>query len=317
MIPDVLRKQLISLLMIYRDTGKKNIFIFSTPRSGSTWLMELLATQPRYKYENEPFDLRIPFIREKLGINDWTEMYNKSSEEKVYQYLEKKCKGKMHSSSPLSQPFFSPIVNAFVFKILHCCEDRINEIAAKFNGEIIFLIRHPIPVSLSRKVLPRLNAFIESDYKKNLTKEQVIYSQRIIKEGSNIEQAMLSWCLQNYVPLKSMNENWILLTYEQMVIEPEVVINHLKNRLGLSHMERIEKRLSKPSGSTNQSNSATKEVLAGNEIEQRKEYLINKWKKEINSHETENLMEMLSVFGLDIYKDYDALPDKKYWIKEP
>jgi len=301
--------------MIYRDTGKKNIFIFSTPRSGSTWLMELLATQPGYKYENEPLDIRIPFKRKYLGVDSWTELYNNSAKEKIYNFLELKCKGKLHYTSQLHQPYFSPIVNAFIFKILHCCEDKINEIAANFNGEIIFLIRHPIPVSLSRKVHPRLNAFIESDFKLNFSEEQLIFSKRIIEEGSNLEKAMLSWCLQNYVPLKSMNKKWTLLTYEQMVLEPEVVINHLKNRLGLSHMERIEKRLSKPSGSTNQSNSATKEVLAGNEIKQRKEYLINKWKKEINSHETEILMEMMNVFGLDIYKGYDALPDKKYWIK--
>lgn len=40
------------LSTVHRQGPKKNIFIVSTARSGTTWLGELLATQGRFKIVN-------------------------------------------------------------------------------------------------------------------------------------------------------------------------------------------------------------------------------------------------------------------------
>ncbi|MGH8501120.1 MAG: hypothetical protein ACREVE_01355, partial [Gammaproteobacteria bacterium] len=59
------------LCNFHRQGSKPNIFIFSTPRSGSTWLMELMLTQRGFKSCSEPFNLRFTEVATTLGIYDW------------------------------------------------------------------------------------------------------------------------------------------------------------------------------------------------------------------------------------------------------
>ena len=42
------------LANVHRQGEKPNIFLFSTARSGSTWVVEMLATQPGMKLIDEP-----------------------------------------------------------------------------------------------------------------------------------------------------------------------------------------------------------------------------------------------------------------------
>src|SRR5690606_24342168 len=43
---------------VHRPNGLPNVCIVSAPRSGSTWLLELVLSQPGFKPCNEPFNLR-------------------------------------------------------------------------------------------------------------------------------------------------------------------------------------------------------------------------------------------------------------------
>ncbi len=45
---------------IHIPDGRPNVFLLSLPRSGSTWVAELVATQPGFKWCLEPFNLRKP-----------------------------------------------------------------------------------------------------------------------------------------------------------------------------------------------------------------------------------------------------------------
>ena len=83
------------LLTFHYPNDLKNIFLFGTPRGGSTWIMELLQTQPGYKIENEPFDLRNKLVRDYTGITEWSELYKHEAEEKIKPYIELKCRGKL------------------------------------------------------------------------------------------------------------------------------------------------------------------------------------------------------------------------------
>ena len=53
----------------HRPGTRPNVFVFTTPRSGSTWLMELIQTQPHFKQCSEPLNLRMPGIARRLGIS--------------------------------------------------------------------------------------------------------------------------------------------------------------------------------------------------------------------------------------------------------
>ena len=304
-----------SFLTFHFPNELKNVFLFAIPRGGSTWVMELLQTQPGYKIENEPFDLRNKLVRDHTGISEWKELYNSGIEEKIKPYIELKCKGKLLSSTPpIFEPYHRLITHATIFKILHAFEDKINWFRDSFNGKVVFLIRHPIPVSISRGNCPRIDTFIESDYKNHFEKEHLQYAEKIIKNGSMLERVVLSWCFQNYVPLKMIEEDWAVISYEQLVLDPVPVVNYLCKKLNLQKPERIFKRLNIPSESTHLSDSKTQSILKSHDDENRKKYLIEKWRKKIAPEKEDKLMEILKIFNIDAYSSGSSLPDEKYWI---
>ena len=57
------------LFNIHRSSEKPSVLIFSSPRSGSTWLQELIWSQPEFKYVNEPLNLKGAWLQNKSGIN--------------------------------------------------------------------------------------------------------------------------------------------------------------------------------------------------------------------------------------------------------
>jgi len=279
--------------------------------------MELLATQPGFKVCNEPLNLRIPAVRNFLKILDWEELYNLDNRPLLFNYFNSFCNGKLRfKNTALFHENYRPFTRRIIFKIIHGCEDQIDWIKNSFNGKIILLFRHPIPVSLSREILPRLNAFINSDYKRHLNDKQIRFSKKIIESGSNLEKGVLSWCFQNFVPLNNESNEWIIITYEQMILDPVTIVNHLTDKLDISFPDRVMRKLKIPSSSTIKCDTETQEFLKNPEIQDRK-WLVEKWRKYVNPIEESRIMEMLNnIFDMDIYEAGDLLPNKKYWLNK-
>jgi len=163
----VINNAIKAALSLHRPNRESNVFIFSSPRSGSTWVMELIMTQPKFRAVTEPFDLRRSNVNDSLGINKWQDLYSIGAQAAIKKYLQFLCNGhyKSRVKYPFKCEFYRPVTCRTVFQILHACEDHINWIRDNFHGRIIYLIRHPIAVTLSREVFPRLNAFISSDFR--------------------------------------------------------------------------------------------------------------------------------------------------------
>jgi hypothetical protein len=201
-----------------------------------------------------------------------------------------------------------------VLKILHGLEDRIEDVRQRYDAHVVYLIRHPIAVSLSRKECPRLKSLIQSDYSRHFTKSQLAYAEQVLLTGEKLERLMVSWCMQNYVPLKSKNSNWILLTYEQLTIDPEAVLSSIYHQLELSDISKISENLLKASDSSNLSDQKTQDVLSTSSGEERQKYLVEKWKDKIDEKQEEKLMNILKVFDIDIYEAGSCLPKSEYQI---
>ena len=78
---------------VHRPDGRPNVFLYSTPRSGSTWLMELIWSQPGFKTCNQALYLENPVVRKHLGISEWDELYSVDATEKLRSYLQRLCDG--------------------------------------------------------------------------------------------------------------------------------------------------------------------------------------------------------------------------------
>ncbi len=312
-------KEIIRYISSHHKQGEKpNIFYFSTPRSGSTWVMELILSQKGIKQCNEPFNIRKEKIREVLGIHDWDTLQSEASLDKIKAYINLFVKGsKQVSFADIlpQQKHHRFITNRIIFKILFAGEDRLEWFRDTFNGKIIFSIRHPIPVSLSREVYPRLTSFVTSAYSKNFTAKQLEFAKEIIAKGSEMEKMVLDWCFQNAPPLRNPPKDLLIITYEQLTLHPAPIISKLADYLELEDKERMLQGIAVPSNSVSKSNQETTSFLSDSaNYENNKKWLIEKWRKKVDVEQEKHLMKILQVFDLDIYTFGDYLPNKKYWL---
>jgi hypothetical protein len=314
-VADTLKEAARSVASVHRPDGRPNVFVFTTPRSGSTWLTELLCSQPGYKDIDEPDDIRYRHVRKHLGISDWVTLCNQSSEPLLRRYFDAFCSGKLHFMDPWpSFKRFRPVTKGIVFKLLHCGEDRISWFRDTFNGRVVLLLRHPIPVTLSREVFPRLEAFLDSDYRRHFTREQLAFAREVIDSGSRLERGVLDWTLQNAVPLKQAEPDWIILTYEQLLLDPEPCIERLASELSLPDPELMRRSVAVPSSTVRKSDRATARVLSGPESEDKKRWLLEKWRSKVNSADEARAMRILQVFDVDAYVAGSPLPTGRFAV---
>jgi hypothetical protein len=293
---------------VHRPNGRKDVFLFSTPRSGSTWLMELIWSQADFKACNEPLDVRNPLVRRYLGLTTWPEIYDHGAIPILQRYFQAICAGRLHALDPV--PFrkhYRPVTRRIVFKIINGGEDRINWFRASFNGQIVYLIRHPIAVSLSREYYPRLRTMLNSDYGRHFTADQMKLAQRILTKGTTLEQGVLSWCVQNAVPLQAATADWLIIAYEDLVLDPQPVLEQLAERLELPEPERMRGRLRVPSAVKAKSNRETQQAL---ERGTNRRWLIEKWRSYVDDSEERQVMKILEYFQIDTYRPGELTPNR-------
>lgn len=303
----------------HRQSHGRNILIFSTARSGTTWLTELLATQDRFKIVNEPFNLRQPVNQENLGIETWDDLLKPENRPSMKTYLESFIAGtdrdlRYNRPTPFSDKWHFRTTR-IIFKILFAGEDSVNWFRELLNARVVLLLRHPIPVSLSREELPRLHSFLKPPYSDHFRHEQKAFAQSVVDRGDELETAVLDWCLQNAVRLRSAEPDWLVLGYEQLVLEPEIVIPIIADRLEFSKPEKMLDRLYTPSGSTWKSSDESKELLRDPEtIRQNRRGLVERWKSIVSKQEESRLLAILEAFDIDFYEYGNPLPKEKYLL---
>jgi hypothetical protein len=191
------------------------------------------------------------------------------------------------------------------------CHDLMNWFEQRFGFQIIYLVRHPVPTSLSRKSYARLPLFLGNDdyCERFLTPRLRSYANSILENGSDLEKKVLDWCLQNLPPLKFLDRsNWICLHYEDLVLDPTVPIDRLASTLGLAHKDRMLRQARVASRSAFQSDAETRSFLTKGSSGPDRLYLINRWRSRISSDQEKRLRELLVRFDIGLYDPAAELP---------
>ena len=281
--------------------------------------MELIQTQPGFAAYNEPLNLRKAFVREHLGISEWAGLHDEGFTDRLGPYIESMRSGRLRDPrfnrpSPIG-PFYRPRTHRIVWKIIHGAEEHINWLAARFNGRTVFLIRHPIPVALSRKSTPKLATILSTDFRRYFSPAQLEIAQSTIEGGGQFEKSVLDWCLRNSVALKARKDEWVVLSYEQLVVHPEPAVEVMAERLDLPEPERMLRRLEVPSRSTGLSNPETVKVLQDNRDVNGKQWLVEKWMNKVSREKLAVAADLVEAFGLhQVYSMNEALPSSTYWV---
>ncbi len=304
---ETLKRLVKSVTNVHRPNGSPNVFIFAMPRGGSTWLEELILSQPGFKAIDEPLFIAKKNVRDHLGLHTWESFYTEEATAALENYFGRICDGSLHAKDTnfLANKHYRYLTRRIVFKIIHGGEDRINWFRDTFNGRIVFLLRHPIATVVSHEHIRRLDALTTSSYKEHFTDRQLAFAEKINRSGSFLERGMLYWCLQIAVPLQQRTDDWVVTSYEQLVLEPEPILKELARKLELPALHLMEKQLYVASNSTHKSDEKTQQML----IQDRKR-LVEKWRSKVTPEEEGRAMEILSVFDIDAYTAGDALPTK-------
>lgn len=314
--------KLIGRILNFHKVGKeKDILIFSFPRSGSTLLMETIYSQPMIIYINEPLHPIHLKMSSKLKIpNSIEAIYSGAIKKEIFlDYINKIRNKKIFVGYPnkIYKKEYSFFTNRRVFKIIRRL-DLINNYEKKMNVDIIYLLRHPIPTILS---WIRNNYTINCDYVlKNkeyitnyLDNRMLSFSKKISRHGTMFEKLILFWCLENNPPLNFLDKKkWLLLTYEDMINFPVLIVKIISKRFNLPDKIGMLNKLFIPSATTKFSDKETKLYLKERKREKNQNFLITKWKKDVNSNQIDATFNILEKFNIKIYKKGDFMPDISY-----
>jgi hypothetical protein len=277
--------------------------------------MEAIAAEDGVRPCNEPLNIRKPEVRARLRIDDWTSLVSGESLPRIERYFRALLRGGIGYSFKTPRPLqknYHFLTDRVVLKVLFGCEDRISWLKRTFDAQVVCLVRHPIPVSISREVLPRLPALLGSEYARTLSPSQRDAAFAIFEEGSHLEKAQLDWCLQNKPLLDQFNEIDLFVTYEQLVIQPDVVVDALADTLGLRRRDEVRASLDRLSGSVSKSSDSSLKIL--DERKQNQLAVIAKWRRSVSAGDECRLMNVLASLDMDIYRAQSLLPSQRYWI---
>ena len=290
---------------VLRD--KPSVVVFSSPRGGSTWISELIASLPGFWPVEEPFNLRKPVPARELCLSSYADLYAASNLDKVESYYREVIAGRVPEFKLRpGQPHYRPITHRLVIKQNQALLNRIDWFEQTFGIKSVHLIRHPIAVALSREVFPLLPDFHRCELREAFTAEQLVLADRLIESGSHLEQGVLAWCLHHGPALWQSQSSWLLISYEECVVRPDQVLESLANFLNEPDaVERMRRNLSRPSKVMGKSDAETQEMVAS---EEGRANIVSKWRKKVAPEEEAHLLGILRQFDLDTYVVDEDLP---------
>lgn len=300
---------------VHRQGAQPNIFLFATARGGSTWLMEILASQPGMKYYDEPFNIRRPNVASVGLFQDWDAfMPGTGDDAKVIQFLQELGRGKHGALNPVPfRPYHRLFTDRIVFK-MHELEHMMGEVARACNAVILFLLRHPVPTSQSRKVFPRLHLYPNSPYYDRLIGDPSRLREiaALAESGTHLQRGVVAWCYQNLVPLTTPDVDGLVVTYEELVLNPVKARDLLCDRFKFTDRDGMLHAFERPSSNIAMSNTQTLEMMNDADARARRVKLVTKWQGTITPEERQQVSSIMDLFGLDVYSGASALAAGRY-----
>jgi hypothetical protein len=307
---------------------KDSIFIAGSPRSGTTWFMNLMMPLPDYTALFEPVNpIWFPEAF-KVGFKSRTYLPIDKEWPEGEKYLHKTFSGKVISTIPPYEPNLEVIMRRLIANKLIIKEVRLNRMLPwitkrfKLRG-VFFIIRHPCAVISSqlktgffgyhplyppyKDTCPTLEDILEEASKIDDLDSNII---KKLGKISTVEEILAaSWSLDSYIPLTSSRPTpWKTVIYEKLMKDGEKEIRSYFNEIGEKKIPRTTlKNLRKPSWLT-----IKKEVGNVKKVDLQ----LSKWKNSLSEKQIERILRVVSYFGLDFYSD-DIEPDYDQLLNWP
>lgn len=303
-----LKKMYLNLLCSVSKSGRKflpedNILIFSYPRSGSTWLAEMINCLPRTALLWEPLHLRNVNKFRELGFG-WRQYIPETEQWKeAEETFEKLFKGR----------YLNYWLSSREFPLKFCTSERmiIKFVRANgmlpwltknfvFNNSPIFLIRHPFAVAASQMKEGSWNDKFEAFEVPDMPFNEFYHEHSSFLSSLKTKQSRIvaNWCLNNQIVLQNSRNNidWVNVCYENLLVDPEQELKRIFSAWNIPMPKVILRKISKAS-STTQESTFQKSV----------DEQLSKWRTFFSGKEIELMQRVLNYFEIKIYSD-DVMP---------
>jgi hypothetical protein len=312
----------------HRQGLKPNLLVYCTRRGGSTWLMNTLAAHPGMRYVNRPFLTahltrhrhRIPDLARAAGhTGDHTFRhvvhFEGEDEQRFREFANEVLRGEREIYPTLNfrAPYFHRRTDRIAFQMTSGGV-LIEWFDANFPVETIILLRHPITNALSivqKGWLPECGDFLNHQWfvETHLTGAQVDLARRVLANGSLLSIHVLDWSLKMLVPVRAhasgMHPRWTLMTYEQLVLEPERLLRLIAERHDFAEFEPMLAQVRRPSRTVTSSTAAKVDDPA---------FLLDRWRGKVPAEEERDLLDIPAAFGLEMYRPGHRLADEPYIV---
>lgn len=292
----------------------RNIFCFSSPRSGSTAVLEFVQQDRRIKCIDEPLSANSVDFRRHARIADWRGAMRLQDRARVYfDYLDRIIDNRVTSlNPPLYRQSRRLVTDRVFFKILHGGEDMIAAFDEHYGGTILLLLRHPLAVARSHWKLPRVRYFLEMEtWQARLDASQTKAVERILEGEDLLSIAVVDWCFQNFdLTRPEIPRSWTRISYEEIVTERTRASAYLRDRLKLNTPPEAAIGAA-PSSTVLDIESGVRDAVAKGDQAART-YLTSRWRSAISAEEEARAFEILDLFGIDYYELGRDLPKAPY-----
>lgn len=319
--------------ILHRDVDiNDTIAIFGAPRSGTTWIMEILyyalndrwlVFEPLYN-ESSYFKILREKVFKDYFFPPWRPYIPVDKEDSIlYSFFVKVFKGRiLQGSLPTHRKYHSDISRWFKSDKVLVKFIRANRllpwILKRFTLRgTILIIRHPcatITSQINRGWYPKN----EDEFliqKKNIimqinTIDELVDHERLIKIVSEVkrleELLAVTWSLDYYIPLKYHGLPWFkpyILFYESLVLNGEDELRKIFKYIRYSFKDDYLSLLHKPS------------ITVFNSKVYRDPYeQLGKWRKQLDKDVINRILKIVNEFNVGIYTE-DLEPDYNYLRK--
>jgi len=281
------------------------IFVTGVPRSGTTWVGEMLSAPGVWHY-HEPFNPIFGLWKEfhsyaKAGEN------NKPIDGVMNSLLSlkevKMLKNRNVNGRFMPLRIFPVPVNRVLIKDPTACL-LLDYLHNKFCMQSVVIFRHPAAFvnSLLRLDWPYRNLFEQFLQSRSIMDDHLNpYRQMIIDASSkdDVESAAVLYGCMNSVIYKicTSNERVISCFFEDLCMDPISRFKSLFKDLGLNYSKEIEMRHSEMCF------SKSKESYKSHECKRNSVEMANAWRNSINNQSARKIRNILDEFEFPYYKD--------------
>lgn len=297
-------------LQVFKSKIKVNplthFLVFSDPRGGSTWLMEIVKQITNKPVLWEPLHVRKVKELNKIGFG-WRQYIPENGEWKAAKlFFNKLFKGKVINNWIMQQTTKQELQDADQFIIKFCRGNALlpyltNQFNFKYKP--ILMVRHPFAVVASQLKHggwknTSTHFEIPNLLYNNHYKDHDVFLNSL---QTKVETLTATWCLTNQIPLghPKNNKAWITITYEELLVYPEATIKRVLEQWQLPYdMSKINFK----------QQSSTTVAGSPETISERLQY----WKKSFSQEEIDAMIRVLNYFEVKLY---DRNPEPLYRFK--